>query len=169
MDLLHLGRRDGRAPAAACRGGLGKLGVDCYREVLPKLGLDVSQKRITPRSGSTSETPTRCHSCCSPASRASWICSLTLPLWSSISSWAKNRPWCCSVTSLPSIGQPPEVSYRASQHSWFDRVAQSTSTTDPQSASSMKTSSSSTIIKDLRGVASMPLQPEFGAKISVEN
>jgi hypothetical protein len=33
----------------------------------------------------------------------------------------------------------------------------------------MKTSSSSTIIKDLRGVASMPLQPEFGAKISVEN
>jgi hypothetical protein len=70
----------------------------------------VSQKRITPRSGNTSETPTKCHSWLSPASRASCICSLMFLLWSSISSWAKNRPWSCSVTSRPSISQPPEVS-----------------------------------------------------------
>jgi hypothetical protein len=45
----------------------------------------------------------------SPASRASWICSLMFPLWSSISSWAKYRPCCCcSVTSHPSPSQPYE-------------------------------------------------------------
>jgi len=77
--------------------------VNHLLEVLPKLGLEVSQKRITPRSGSTSETPTKCHFWLSPASRASCVCSLMLPLWSSINSWAKNRPCCCSLTSSPSL------------------------------------------------------------------
>ena len=77
--------------------------VNHLLEVLPKLGLEVSQKRTTPRSGSTSETPTKCHFWLSPASRASCICSLMLPFWSSISSWAKNRSCCCSVTSRPSL------------------------------------------------------------------
>ena len=87
---------------------LGTSGRACYLEDLPKLGLAVSQKRITPRSGSTSETPTKCHSWLSPASRASWICYLMLPLWSCISSWAKYSPWYCSVTSRPSTCQPYE-------------------------------------------------------------
>src|ERR671921_1588721 len=84
---------------------LGSLGAVRYRELLPKLGLEVSQKRITPRSGSTSETPTRCHSWCSPASRASWICSLTLAPSFIISSWACTvrgaaLPWAL-LLSLP--------------------------------------------------------------------
>jgi len=33
----------------------------------------------------------------------------------------------------------------------------------------MRSSSSNTIIKDLRDVASMPSPPEFGAEVSVEN
>src|SRR3712207_6842037 len=53
-----------------------------------------------PRSGSTSDTPTRCHSLVSPASSATWICSLTSALCSSVSSWAKYRPWRCSVMCL---------------------------------------------------------------------
>jgi hypothetical protein len=72
-------------------------------EDLPMLGLEVSQKRITPPSGSTLETPTKCHSLRSPASRASWICSLVFTRWFGISSWAKNSSCSCSVTSRPSL------------------------------------------------------------------
>src|SRR5215217_4150536 len=68
--------------------------------LLPKLGLAVSQKRITPRSGSTSDTPAKCHSLVSPSSRAAWICSLMGASCSSISSWAKYRPCFCSVMRL---------------------------------------------------------------------
>jgi hypothetical protein len=77
--------------------------VNHLPKVLPKLGLEVSQKRITPPSGSTLETPTKCHSLRSPASRASWICSVVFSRWFGISSWAKNRSCCCSVTRRPSL------------------------------------------------------------------
>jgi len=61
-------RRRGLLGSWWVQGSRNSLGANRYREVLPKLGLEVSHKRITPpRSGSTSETPTRCHSCSSPA------------------------------------------------------------------------------------------------------
>ena len=77
--------------------------VNHLLEVLPKLGLEVSQKRITLPLGSTLETPNKCHSLRSPASRASWICSVVFSRWFGISSWARYRLCCCSVTSRPSL------------------------------------------------------------------
>jgi len=66
-----------------------------YTELLPKLGLRVSQNSSTPASGRLA-TPTRCHSCMSPASstsRNSSKLSLTYPLRRPYRRWSWSTSW----------------------------------------------------------------------------
>ncbi len=67
-------------------GSLRIRGTNRYSEVLPKLGLMVSQKSTTRRSGGTSDTPTRRHFLFSPASRECWMRPLASASSSSTSS-----------------------------------------------------------------------------------